>query len=80
MLLMDYPSIRGEYLPDYDKESTWDLLRAFIDANSQVLTDEFPGDRAQAISIFKSQCENMTFVDQIRYNGMIEGSQQSTIF
>ena len=43
MLIMDYPSIRGEYLPDNDKKSTWNLLHAYIDENRQRLIDEYPG-------------------------------------
>ena len=42
MLLMDYPSIRGEYFLDYAKEFTWDLLHAYIYAQIQILIDEYP--------------------------------------
>ena len=31
MLVTNYPSIRGEELPDYDEKSTWNLLHAYID-------------------------------------------------
>ena len=44
MLIMDYPSIRGEDLPDYSKTSTWNLLNVYIYANSQILIDEYPGN------------------------------------
>ena len=37
-----------------------------------ILIDECTGDGVQDISIFKSQCENMTFSDQIRYNRMFQ--------
>ena len=50
MLLMDYLSIRGEDLPDYAKESTWNLLRAYIYAHSQSLIDEYPGCGVQTIT------------------------------
>ena len=53
MFLMDYPSIRGEYLPDDSKNPTWNLLHAYIDAHSQILIDGFTGDGVQAISIFQ---------------------------
>ena len=43
MLLMDYPSIRGEDIPDYDKKATWNILCAYIDADSQRLFDECIG-------------------------------------
>ena len=43
MLLMDYPCIRGEDLTDYAKNSTWDLLHAYIDAHSQILIDYYTG-------------------------------------
>ena len=52
MLLMDYPSIRGEYSPDYSEKATWNLLHSYIDANSQRLIDEYPGDGVQAITRF----------------------------
>ena len=39
MLLMGYPSIRGEDLPYYDRNYTWNLLHAYIDAHSQTLID-----------------------------------------
>ena len=55
MLLMDYPSIKIKYSPDYAKEATWDLLHKYIDANSQRLINEYPGDGLQAISIVQSQ-------------------------
>ena len=50
MLLMDYQSTREEDLPEYDKEATWNLLHAYIDAHSQLLIDVYPGDGVQAIS------------------------------
>ena len=37
MIIMDYTSIKGEYLPDYTKNSTWELLCAYMDAHSQKL-------------------------------------------
>ena len=42
MLLMEYPSVRGEEIPDYDKKKTWNLLHAYIDVHSQRLIDEYP--------------------------------------
>ena len=39
---MDYLSIRGEDLPDYDKKSTWNILYAYIYAHSQRLIDKYP--------------------------------------
>ena len=53
MLLMDCPLIREGDFPDYDKKSTWDLLHVYIDAHSQILIDEYPGDGVQAITIFQ---------------------------
>ena len=38
MLLMDYPSIIGEELTYYAKQFTWDLLCAYKDAHSQIVT------------------------------------------
>ena len=50
MLLMEYPYIRGEEIPDDAKNYTWNLFRAYIDAHSQILIYECPGDGVQAIS------------------------------
>ena len=44
MLLLEYPSIIGGDLPDYSKKSRWNLSHAYIDAHSQRLFDEYPGD------------------------------------
>ena len=65
---MDYPSLRGECLPDYLKKSIWNPLHSYIDAHSQILIDECPGDGLQSISRLKYQCANMIFADQSRYN------------
>ena len=43
MIFMDYPYIRGEYLPDYAKKSTCELFHAYIDSYSQILIDEYTG-------------------------------------
>ena len=40
---MDYPSKRGEELPDYDKNATWNLFLTYIDAHSKIIIDEYPG-------------------------------------
>ena len=40
-MLMEYPSIIGEDLPDYDDTATWNLLHASIYAHSQRLMDEY---------------------------------------
>ena len=61
MLLVDYPSIGGRYFPGYAKNSTRDLLNAYIYAHSQILIDEYPGYRVQAITRLQSQCANITF-------------------
>ena len=63
---MDYPPIRGEDLPYYAKNATWNLLNTYINAHSQIFIDECPGCGVQSISILKHKCENMTFSDQIK--------------
>ena len=68
MLLMDHTSIREEDLPYYDKKSTWNLLHAYIDANSQRLIYQYPGDGVKYTSRKQLKCANMTFADQSRYN------------
>ena len=67
---MDYLSIREEEIPDYAKKAIWNLLHAYINSHSQILIYGFPGYGVQAISIFQSQCANMTLAGQSRYNRM----------
>ena len=67
MLIMEYRYIGREYLPDYAKKATWNLLHAYIDLQSQRLIDEYTRDGVQAISILKSKCANTIFADQSRY-------------
>ena len=69
---MNYPSIIGKYLTDYAKNTTCNILHAYIDAHSQILIDECPGDGVQAISRLQSQCANMKISDQIRYNRLYQ--------
>ena len=47
-------------------------MHAYIYANSQISTDEFLGYGVQYISIFQSQCANMKFSDQRKYNRMFQ--------
>ena len=42
MLIMDYQSIIGKEIPDYAKNSTWNLLHAYIDESIQRLIYEYP--------------------------------------
>ena len=68
MLLMDYPSTRGEYLPDSYKKATCKLLHACIDAQSQRLIHECPGYRVHDISRYQPQCADMNFYEKSIYN------------
>ena len=61
MLLMEYPFIRGEYLPDYAKKATWNLLHTYIDVHSQRSIDEYPKYGVQSISRMQCQCAKTTF-------------------
>ena len=70
MLLMNYTFIREEDFPDYAKKATCNLLHTYIDAHSKILIYEYIGDGVQAISRMQSQCANMNFSDQSRYNIM----------
>ena len=47
-------------------------MHAYIDAHSQILIDECPGDGVQYISIFQYQCANTTFDNQRIYNRMFQ--------
>ena len=72
MLLMGYPSIRGEGFPDYAKDATWKILHACIYAHIQRLIDEYTGYLAQAITRFKYQCANMNVSDNRRYKRLLQ--------
>ena len=72
MLRMDYPSTRGGGLIYYAKKATCYILFAYIDANSQRLTNEYPGDGVQAISRLQSQFSDMIFYDKSRYNRLFQ--------
>ena len=72
MLLMDYPSIRGEYLPDYAKKSTCNILHAYMDTNSKKLIDKHTEYEVQEISRFQPQCAKINFYDQSRYNRLFQ--------
>ena len=47
---MDNSSIRGEYSPDRTKNSTCNILHAYIYAHSQSLIDKYPGDLVHYIT------------------------------
>ena len=68
MLLMDYPSIRGEDFPYYDKQETWNLLHAYIDSHRKRLIYEYPMYGLQDIIRVQPQCANMSFSENSRYN------------
>ena len=72
MFLMSYPSIRGKDLPYHAKNSTCNLLNAYIDENSQRLNDKYSVDGVQSISILQYQFVNMTFDDQSRYKKLFQ--------
>ena len=38
-------------------------FHAYIDANSQILIDEYLGDEVQSTTKFQYQCKNMEFYD-----------------
>ena len=69
---MNYPSIRGEALPDHAKNPTWKLLHACMDEHSQRLIEDYTVYVLQATTILQSQCANMNFSDQIRYNRLFQ--------
>ena len=68
VLLMDYPSIRGEDFTSYSKNATWNLLHSYIDVHCQRLIYEYPGYVVQSITRNQSQCANRVFAEKIRYN------------
>ena len=83
MFLMDYPYIRREDISDFYQKSTCNLLHAYIDAHSQILIDECPLYGVQEIPRLQSQCSNMKFSYQSRYNRLsqhvVHGGWDSSI-
>ena len=67
-MLIEYPSIRGDYLIDHANKSTWNLLNTYIYAHSQILIYEYWGYGLQVITRLQSQCANMNLSDKISYN------------
>ena len=47
-------------------------MHAYIDAHIQRLVHEYTGYGVLSISIFQTQCENMTLSEQIIYNRMFQ--------
>ena len=72
MLLIDYPSIRGEDFKEYAKQSTWGLLNSYIYIPSQGLIHEYPGGRVQAVTILQYQCSKITLSENSRYNRLFQ--------
>ena len=54
------------------KKTSLNVLYAYIDTHNQRLIDKCPGYGSQAISVLKSQCANIKFSDQIRYNRLFQ--------
>ena len=63
---------RGKYKIYYAQKATMNLLHAYKDAHNKILIDEYTGYVVQSISIFQSQCANMNFSDQSRYNRLFQ--------
>ena len=53
------------------------VLHAYIDAHSQILTDEYPGDGVQDITILQSQFSNKTVASQNQIKYTILASTQN---
>ena len=64
MMHMKYSPIKGEDLPDYANNYTWNILRSYIDAHSQRLIDKYPGGGLHAITRLKSQSAKIIFYDK----------------
>ena len=43
MFIREYPSVRGEDLPDYCKKATWNIFHTYIDTLSHILIYEYTG-------------------------------------
>ena len=64
--------MREKDLQNYYKNDTWKNFHAYIDALSQKIFSEYPGDRLQAISIFQPQCAKMTFIYKSIHNRLFQ--------
>ena len=56
----------------YYKDSSWNLLHTYIDVHIQRLLGEYPVGGVQAITRLKSQCANVTFAENSRYNKLFQ--------
>ena len=68
-VLLDYPKIRGnDVIDDYAKKSIRNIFHANIDVTSRKLIADFPKDGVKCIEKLQSDCANMSFADQSRYD------------
>ena len=68
MLLVDYTSIIAEDFPDYNKQFTWNLLHAYIDAHIQNIIDYYSGGGSKSITRLQSKFASIVYPDNSRYN------------
>ena len=69
---MDYPSIRREDYPDWDKKTTGNIFNSYIDVNSPIIMSWYPGYGVQYTLILQFQCTDMRFPDHSIYNTMFK--------
>ena len=69
-VLIDYPTIGGQYIKDYVKKATRNLQHANIDVHSRRLIVGFPVDGVKLISKIQSHCADMTFSQKVDMIGL----------
>ena len=72
MVLVYYPTIRGEDIKDHVRKSIKNFIHENIDVHSKRISAEFPGDGVKCISKLQSHCENMTFYENIIYDRLFK--------
>ena len=65
-VIINYPKIGGDYIEDYAKKSTRNILHENIDVHIRIA--DFPMNGIKCIGKLQSHCENMTFADKSRYD------------
>ena len=56
MLLIEYPSIEEEGIPDSTKQDTWNLFHTYMDVHIQRLIEDYLGGVVDSITRFLSKC------------------------
>ena len=72
MVLVDYPTIRGQYIKYHFKKAISNPLHTNIDVQIRRLISELPTEGVNCISKLQYHCANMNFYEKIRYDRLFQ--------